>query len=681
MAKVAPIQTNFTGGEFSPLLHGRVDFDKYKNALGTCLNHLPLVQGGITRRPGTMYVAEVKDSSKYTRLVRFEFSVTQAYVLEFGAGYVRFYTNYGQVLDGGTPYEIATPYAEAHIPALSFTQSADTLIIVHPSYRPAQLARSAALSWALSTLSILDGPYMSTNSSVALTPSATSGSITLTAAGVGTINGGSGFLSTDVGRLIRLNQAGDVSAWGFISAYTSSTVVTVAMQTALGTTAATSSFRLGLWSESTGYPACVAFYQDRLCFAGSQSEPTRIDASRTGNYLDFAPTALDVGNTVVDSHALAFSLSSDDVQYIRWLSGDLKGLLVGTASGEWVVSASSLSEALTPTNVAAKQTTAHGSAASVRPVRVSSVTLFLQRSMRKIREMTFVYAQDKYAAPDLCVLAEHATRTGLREVVYQQEPQSIVWAPRNDGVLVGMTYERDQNVIAWHRHVMGGTDSYVDSAACIPAPDTLRNDLWLIVKRTIGGQTVRTVEYMTKIWDEGDDPLTAVYVDCAAIYEGSPATLISGLDYLEGETVTILADGAAHADKTVGLGRITLDRPASTVVVGLPYNSDGQLLRNDAGAADGTSQGKTQRAHRVTFRLKDSLGLKTGRDFDNLVRVIDRRMNSAIGAAVDLFTGDMSETWEGDYSEKDGNLITWRWDQPFPGTILAIMPQQMTQDR
>jgi hypothetical protein len=278
MPKVSPIQNNFNGGELSPLLAGRVDFDQYRTSLKTCENFIPLVQGGLTRRPGTYFAAAVKTSTLKTRLVPFEFSTTQAYILEFGDQYIRFYMNNGRIEVAGVPVEVVTPYVEADLFQLRFTQSADVLYIVHPSYKPRTLTRTSHTSWTLANFAALDGPYLPTNIlATTLTPSATTGTITITASV-------SVFSPTDVGRFVRIKHG---TTWGYatITVYTDTQTVTAECATAFGATTASAFWRLGLWSDTTGYPAAVTFFEDRLWFGGAPRAPQRIDGSRTGNTL------------------------------------------------------------------------------------------------------------------------------------------------------------------------------------------------------------------------------------------------------------------------------------------------------------------------------------------------------------------------------------------------------------
>mgnify|MGYP006909288321 CR=1 FL=1 len=438
-------------------------------------------------------------------------------------------------------------------------------------------------------------------------------------------------------------------------------------------------WRLGVWSGTTGYPSCVTFFEDRLFFAGATKYPQRLDGSMAGDYESFAPSG-DTG-TVTDSSAVAITLNSSDVNVIRWIADDEKGLLCGSVGGEWLVRPSSLSEALTPTNVTAKRSTSFGSA-DIQARRVGRAAIYVQRAGRKIRELAYVYEVDGFRSPDMTVLSEHITKGGVTEIEYQQEPFSIIWFIRSDGQLVGLTYERDQDVIGWHRHIFGGSfgsgDAVVESLSCIPTPDGTADELWLIVKRTVDGNTVRYIEYMTPRFDD-EDTTNAFFVDCGLTYDGVPADVISGLDHLEGETVKILADGATHPDRVVASGEITLNAEYSCVNIGLGYNSNVKTLRLEAGAADGTAQGKTKRITRVDVRLYKSLGMKYGKDENNLDIVVFRTSADNTNSPPALFTGDKQFIWNSGY-DVEGQMY-FRQDQPLPLTILSIAPQVVTQDR
>lgn len=687
MPRTTWTQNNFNAGEWSPLTYGRSDVGKYTNALATCLNYVPTTQGGLTRRPGTRYVANTKSNGQ-VRLIPFEFSITQAYILEFGDLYVRFYTLGGQLLSGGTPYEVATPYTLADLQDLSFTQSADVLYIAHRNYKPRKLSRLGPTNWTLTTIAFGDGPWLSLNTTLTtLTPSGTTGSITVTASSTTGINGGVGFVANDVGRYIRFEH-GTTVGWGTITAVTSSTQVTYSTG-GISSATATTLWRLGAWYGTEGssatarYPGAVTFNQDRLTFASTWVDPNRIDASNSGDYEYFAPTRAD--RTVIDSNALAFALNASKVNAINWLISDEWGLLAGTASSEWVVAASTTQVALTPTNVNAKQITNYGST-GVPPVRIGKSTLFVQRTKRKLREMTYQFTLGTFQAPDISLVSEHLTKSGIKQMAVQQAPHATVWLVTNDGVLVGIIYDKDQDVVGWHRHQLGGYSDVaqtqppvVESINVIPNTSIDRDDLWVVVRRSINGSTVRTVELMQKFWEDGDALPDAYFVDCGATYSGAATSTITGLTWLVGQTVSVLADGAVHPTCVVSAGgAVTLQRTTTKAQIGLGYNSTGKTMRIEAGGADGPAQGKLKRIHRAIFRFFQSVGLNVQATNGNSYPQPWRTSADLMDNPVALYTGDKRWSWEGSY-ELEGQ-VSWTQSDPLPSNVLMVSAQLDTQD-
>lgn len=683
MPRATWTQHNFNAGEWSPLAYGRSDIAAYKNALATCLNYVPTAQGGLTRRPGTRYVANVKNSADPVRLIPFEFSDTQAYVLEFGPLYVRFYTNDGQLLSGGLPYELVTPYTAAQLQELAFVQSADVLYIVHKNTRPRKLIRNGPVSWTLSTVDNYDGPYIAANTTnTTMDWSAMSGTITITVTSTVGVNDGAGFSANDVGRLVRYKPN---STWGFarITAYIDPLNVTATVVSSpAGAHGHTAEWRLGLWYY-LNYPNAVCFFQDRLFYGGCPLYPSRVDGSNTGDYDNFAPSGTD--GVVVDSNALAFSLNATKVNAVNWMMSDEWGLLVGTASGEWVVAASTQQTALTPTNVAAKMTTSYGGI-RVPPVRMGKSTLFVQRTKRKLREITYQFTLGTFQAPDISMVAEHLTKSGIKQMAGQLAPQPVVWIVRNDGAFVGVSYDKDQEILGWHQHSLGGYSNaaqtlppVVESVAVIPAPAGDRDQVWVAVQRYINGATVRTVELMEKFWEDGDAITDAYFVDCGATYSGAATTTVSGLTWLAGQTVSVLADGSVHPNCVVsGAGAITLQRSATKVQIGLGYSSTGKTLRIEAGGADGPAQGKLKRIHRAIFRFFQSVGLNVqatnGTAYPEPFRTSADRMDAPVG----LYTGDKRWAWDGSY-ELEGQ-VSWTQSDPLPSNVLMVVAQLDTQD-
>lgn len=455
MAKVTPIQTNFTGGEISPRLLGRVDLQKYASSIERCENFTIYPHGGLTKRSGTRFIAEVKDSSKITRLVPFIFSTVQAYILEFGDEYIRFYRNEGQIQSGSSAFEIASPWEENELAALDFTQSADILYVFHPFHQPREVSRTGHTSWTISLYDPGDGPFLSENvTSTTLTPSGTSGAgLTVTASSTTGINGNTGFQTTDVARHLRILQGGK---WGSaqITARASTTSVTVTTFSGFDfeNTSASEDWRLGAWSSTTGWPSCGTFYQQRLFAANNTDQPNTVWGTRTAAFNEMSPTNRDA--EVLDDSALTLQLASDQVNAIRWLYS-AKQLQIGTSGGPFLISSGRDDLAVTPTNVVAHKETSDG-CADAKPVGASKATLFIDRNKTKIRELAYVLDVDGFTTPDLTLLAEHITAANVAELAYSKAPDNIVWVRLADGTLRAVTYEREQDVVAWQRHVVGG---------------------------------------------------------------------------------------------------------------------------------------------------------------------------------------------------------------------------------
>jgi len=637
-----PIQTNLTAGELSPLLALRVDFGKYANGVAAQENYLNLPQGGVTRRDGTAFVAEVKDSTKATRLIPFEFSTTQAYILEVGDQYMRFYRDNGRIESPpGTPVEIATTYLEAELFDLHFAQSADTLYITHPLHAPAKLTRTSHTAWTLTDITFLDGPYFDENlttpnsakSTITLTPSAATGSgITITASSAI-------FVSTDVGRFIRMSQGG---VWGYVvvTAYTDSTHVTADVLLTLTSTAAKTIWRLGAWGETTGYPSTCTFFEDRLMFANSTTQPQAVWGSVTGDYEDMTPGAN-------DADAVVYVIASNQVNAIAWLASSI-GLVIGTVGGEFVMFGGNDSP-LTPTNVTVRRQSTYGSAL-IRPVQAGSSTLFVQRAGLKVRDINFSGDSGAYKATDVTLLSEHITSPGLVELAYQQEPNSTMYAVRSDGVLLSLTFKPEQEVIAWARQI---TDGLFESVATIPTATA--NQTWVIVNRTIESVAVRYVEYL--------DP--ALYMDSALTYSGVATGTVTGLDHLEGETVTIQGDAATYPSAVVASGSVTLDGPdAEEIQVGLPFTPLVTSLRPEVKMSNGgTSQGRPKRWAEIFVRVVNTRGLDIEGD-----EVPWRHGDDLMDTAPPLYTGDKRVSNSG--WDTDGTF-TLTQPRPQPSTILG----------
>jgi len=427
---------SFTAGEMSDSMQGRTDFAKYFSAASRIENFVVLPHGPITRRPGTYFVSEVKTSSAKTRLIPFTFSTTQTYILEFGNQYIRFYKDDGQITSGGSAYEISSPYTTAQLFNLKFAQSADVMYICNENHAVRKLSRTGHTSWSLTEVEFTDGPYLDSNTtSTTMTPSGTTGNITITASA-------SAFVSTDVNRFINFSNG-----YAKITGFTSATVVSATVKDDFDNTNAVTNWKLGAFSETTGHPSCVSFFEQRLVFSATSQQPQTMFFSKSGDYENMT-------SGTNDDNAMVYTIASNQVNAIQAMKAT-RTLIVMTTGGEYAVSSGAAQDAITPTNINIRKQSNYGSA-GVDALSIGNATIFLQRAKRKIRELAYNFDTDGYTAPDLTILADHISESGLTDMSYQQEPYSVVWAVRADGQLAGLTYNRLENVVAWHRHIFGG---------------------------------------------------------------------------------------------------------------------------------------------------------------------------------------------------------------------------------
>lgn len=538
MARYHPIQNSFVAGEFSPRLEMRDDLEQYFQSLRQARNLIVLPHGGVIRRSGTRYVASVKTSSKKTRLIPFLFSTTQAYVCEFGEQYIRFYTNEGQLVSG-TPVEVATPYLEAELFELQFAQEADIMWVVHPKHPPYKLSRTSATSFAFTAVSYTGGrsPMQPENATATTLTVTGSGPYTLTfSASVDLAS------ADDVGRYVRHDVSGTVG-WYKITAVSSTTVATANLAGGTATTStATATWALGASSDSEGFYA-VALHEGRLVYGGTPTTPDRFWLSVSDAFDDF-----EFDPASDDSNGFTKRLVSKEVNAIRWMTSTDEVLTIGTTGGEFRVESGD--EILTPTAAYPRPTTQRGST-YVLPAIVDNEIIFLQRTGRALRQLTYDLERDGRVARNFSILAEHILRSGGTQIAYRQHPDSAIFVTRNDGVLAGFTFEREQRVIGAHRHLFGGSfqrgNAECESVAVIPAPDASEDQVWFIVKRTINGSTVRYVEFLEDHYNPDVDTRSTDEERIAALDSADCFFVDSGLSLNNSLIIT----GVTNADPAV----------------------------------------------------------------------------------------------------------------------------------
>ena len=431
------------------------------------------------------------------------------------------------------------------------------------------------------------------------------------------------------------------------------------------------------WSTYRGHPSCGSFFERRLCAAGTETDQQTVWTSQSDDFENFK-----AGTN--DSDGIAYTIASEQNNKILWLTSQSR-LGIGTNGGEFVMAASTLDEPITPTNVKVTRQSTYGSS-NEQSVAINDSTLFLQRNSKKIREFTYSFEKDGYVAEDMTILAGHITGSGVTDMATQQSPNTILWCIREDGELLGFTYERNNNVTAWHRHVFDGT---AESEAVIPGET--EDELWLIVNRTVDGSTARYIERMLvkNMQDTGNN----YFVDCGTTTDIDAANTITGLDYLEGEVVAVVANDEVLYDGqgtdpnfTVTSGSITIatDSPTyTTVYIGVPYTS--KLKTMPLNASGTQQQGRTKRITSITLRTWRSLAAKIGTRWDTYetldfdTSTLSNRWDFYDTDDLDTYgsiTGDYQMDYNGDYETEAAIYI--QSDQPLPLTITAIMPEYET---
>lgn len=570
-------------------------------------------------------------------------------------------------------YTPASPFAQAALAELYYTQSADVMTFAHPDYAPRDLTRNGHASWAFSSVSfgasiaapanlsatggsgsvtydyVVTAVHAETGEESVASVADTCTNGTLSAAAANTLAwdvvAGAAFYNV-------YKRRGGV--YGFIgaadtNAYTDDGVI--ADMTTVPPTART------VFNATGEYPGVVAYHQQRRFFARPDNNTQNVKASRSGNYKNF-----NVSTPTQDDDALSFTLVAQQVNEIRHLIS-LDELIVLTAGGEWVVRGTN-NGVLTPSSIFAKPQGQRG-ASTVRPLVVGETVLYLEPNGAVVRDLNYTLTSDKYTGTNLSVMAAHLFEGhAIVDWCYQQYPDSVVWAVRDDGVLLGFTYLREHEVWAWHEH---RTDGAFESICCIPEGG--EDAVYVSVKRTINGAVKRYVERMARRFVAATDSIAdAFFVDSGLSYHGDPVDELFGLEWLEGKEVAILADGNVHPPRTVQNGYVQLQSHFSTIQIGLPIaGADLAPLPIDPEQLVGPKK----QIPRVKIRVKDTRGIQVGAseaELEDTPQTVVR-----YDEPVEIVDGDIEVATASGWGEHGEVLI--RQPHPLPATVLAIVPQ------
>jgi len=654
MARFVSIQTNFSTGELDPLLRARVDLAAYANALEEATNVVCQPQGGIRRRPGTKYIASLPNSSTEsagngTRLVEFEFSTSDSYMLCFTHNRMYVFKNKNQITNingSGNPYldTSSLGLTGARLANIVWTQSADTLIVVHPDINPIKIVRGGTdATWTGSAITFDSIPKYAftasfSNPAGTLTPSAVSGKITLTASS-------SVFTAGSVGQYVNATPQGRAK----IVKYTSGTSVDAITEFPFFNTSAIANgsweYESGyedVWSSGKGWPRSVTFHEGRLYFGGSKSRPSTIWGSKVGLFFDFDPTE------GLDDDAVEATLDTNTFNAIvDIISG--RDLQVFTTGGEFYVPQNGL-DPITPTNFFVKTASRNGIKEGIRVQQLESGTLFVQRQGKALNEFAYTDTQLTYVTQKISLLAGHLLRTpsrmALRRSVATDENDLLLITNSDDGTMAVFSLLRAQNVIAPSEFTTVD-GSFVDVGVDI-------STIYTIAKRNVNG----TFQYYVEAFD--NDLLTD------SSKTGGAAASVS-MSHVATETVNVILDGSVQANQAVpGGGKVTFPRSSATKYeVGLPITVRAVTMPVDLKLQTGTRIGFKKRIVEVNALVANTQHLKI-----NTIQVPFRAFGDILDEAVDEYTG--TKTLHGILGYTTEGKITVEQDVPLKMTLLGL---------
>ena len=584
MAKASVSQTQFTAGELDPRLAARHDYDGYYKGAQTLTNVTCLGQGGVKRRGGMKYIDTLTDTD--VRLVTFEFNVTQTYLLVFANVKMYVYKDgvkQTNLNSSGNDY-ITTPWNATEVKEMSFTQSADTLIICHNSHAPRKIVRSGShTAWTLSTISFsyyptydFDQNYDSNTFAIGTGYDSIGSSVTVTCNASGKIT------SDHVGGMFEGN--GGVIR---IVSQTSTTLTGTLLQEFINNNTLDGvdcSLEEPVWSATHGYPIAVTFHESRLWFGNATSRPQTLWGSVIGDFYNFDRG---VGG---DDESIDITLDTDQVNAIYHLVSG-RHLQIFTSGGEFHIP----ERPIKPASVSVLRQTRFGSMQKVKPIGVDGATMFIQRNGKQVREFIFTYTEDSYISSEVNLLAPHiinspvsmASQTGDIE-----NEGNYLFVVNGDGTMGVFITNRVEKVTAWTKYTTEG--DILDVAV-------VEDVIYLYVKRTINSSVVYHIEAIDNDY----------YTDASKQVTNSPASAsVAGLAHLNGEECRVRADSSVMDNATPSGGSITLTRTAEDIEVGLNYNTEIKTMPSNITLDSGPISVKKRRISRVSAQLHESSGVK-----------------------------------------------------------------------
>lgn len=710
-------QASFTSGELDPALHARADLQAYRTGLARCLNYLVMPQGGARNRPGLQYVNATLNNAP-ARLIEFAYNDDDSYLLELTANRMRVYRNGALVLLSGTQpswsngtayvpgdivdhpngvyyscytahtshsgnnrpgsgshwtdywialtddiFEMYHPYNVTEIFELDYEQNGDVLLVTHLNHPVLRMIRADHDHWVPEEITYTPATAAPTGLSASggtgtaydykvTTVNAADLEESLPSSSVSNNEDGGTITWTNVTGALQYNvYKAENGIYGFIGSAADGTAGFTDKKL-IPLTDDTPPAAQNPFADTANYPSCVAFHEQRTIFGGAN--PQRVNTSQIGNYFNFS-----VSEPANDADALTLDVVSNKIAQIRYVISQID-LLVFTAGAEIRINSGERPFILD--NLSRKQQSSYGCELGVKPKIVGDKILFVQRGGQNIRDFAYSFEADKFTGGDLSVIAKHLfDGRQVTDWAYTSEPYPILWMVMTDGDVVGMTIANEHDVLAFHEHTTDGT---FESVCAVPEGDTTA--LYFVVNRTVNGGTVRYIEKLST-W-VANPVADATFLDAHATGTITGSS-ISGLDHLEGETVTCYIGGDVIPDLVVSSGSITLPRTytSAAACVGLPYVS--RLKTLEPALQD--AYGNEMSVARLQLRILNTRGVWAGPDEANMTEY-PTRLYEDWGESPQPKTDTIELVVEPSWSTR-GQVVVEQPD-PLPSYILAIVP-------
>jgi hypothetical protein len=612
MPRVITLQTSFNSGTLDPRLAARTDLKHFYQGAAEAVNVQSLPQGGMKRRPGMKYVADIGAAS---RLAAFAFNVEQTYLIVFTNNNIAIYK------DDVWQVDVTTTYTTTELFELQWTQSADTMIIVHKDHQPAKLVRGESHAiWALSGITFKEYPtydFLQNYDEISFSPEDNGNEtdytewnkidrevkVTHDAFPLGSEFVG-GIFDADSGKVRITSITSDTEFIGDLIRVFKNDDSDTTNPTFDGEKCV---LEEKAWSSTRGWPKSITFYQGRMWMGGSSSRPQTLWGSKTNDFFNF-----DFGDSL-DDEGISLTLDTDQVNAITAVYAG-RHLQIFTTGGEFSIN----DIPITPAKSAVRRHTLFGSS-SIPPKSIDGATLFVDRTGKSVREFLFAYTEDAYTAGTVSLLASHLLDSPVDMAALRgtgKTDANYVYFVNSDGTVAVFNSLRAQEVGGWTQWTTNGS---VEAVAVVV------EEVYFLVKRTINGVVKRYLERL--------DPDT--YTDACATISISPASAtVTGLGHLDGETCRVRADGSVMANHIPASGSITLARASLEVEVGLNYDATIKTMPVNQDFQDGPTLTRKKRVVRVIANLYESLGVSVNGQY-----MVDRSFGMELGSNVTPFTG------------------------------------------